>query len=227
MKSSSLLATIARKTVHLMAGYALYGLGIVLTLNANKGLAPWGVFHQGLSLQFGITMGTATQLVGIAVIVLDIIFGERLGWGTIGNVIFIGFFIDLINSRGWVPVFENVWAGYGEMLVGTIVMALATYVYLSAQLGAGPRDGMMIALTKRSRMPVGLIRNLIEIGVLIIGYFLGGTVGLGTLFMAVVFGRLLQLVFQWFKFDVRQVRHRYVDEDITLIYNHIKNGKAE
>jgi len=226
MKSSSLPATIAKKTVHLMIGYALYGLGIVLTLNANKGLAPWGVFHQGLSLQLGITIGTATQLVGIAVIVLDIIFGERLGWGTIGNVIFIGFFIDLINSRGWVPVFENTWAGYAEMLVGTMVMALATYVYLSAQLGAGPRDGMMIALTKRSRMPVGMIRNLIEIGVLIIGYFLGGTVGLGTLFMAVVFGRLMQLVFQWFKFDVRQVRHRYVDEDIALIYNRIKNGKA-
>lgn len=226
MKPSSLPATIAKKTVHLMTGYALYGLGIVLTLNANKGLAPWGVFHQGLSLQLGITIGTATQLVGIAVIVLDIIFGERLGWGTIGNVIFIGFFIDLINSRGWVPVFENVWAAYGEMLVGTIIMALATYVYLSAQLGAGPRDGMMIALTKRSRMPVGMIRNLIEIGVLIIGYFLGGTVGLGTLFMAVVFGRLMQLVFQWFKFDVRQVRHRYVDEDIALIYNRIKNRKA-
>ena len=226
MKSSSLPATIAKKTVHLMIGYALYGLGIVLTLNANKGLAPWGVFHQGLSLQLGITIGTATQLVGIAVIVLDIIFGERLGWGTIGNVIFIGFFIDLINSRGWVPVFENTWAGYAEMLVGTMVMALATYVYLSAQLGAGPRDGMMIALTKRSRMPVGMIRNLIEIGVLIIGYFLGGTVGLGTLFMAVVFGRLMQLVFQWFKFDVRQVRHRYVDEDIALIYKRIKNRKA-
>jgi uncharacterized membrane protein YczE len=226
MKSSSLILTIAKKTAHLMFGYALYGLGIVLTLNANKGMAPWGVFHQGLSNQFGITIGTATQLVGIAVIILDIIYGERLGWGTIGNVIFIGFFIDLINNSGWVPVYQNTWAGYGEMLVGTIVMALATYVYLSAQLGAGPRDGMMIALTKRSRMQVGLIRNLIEIGVLVAGYFLGGTVGLGTLFMAVVFGRLLQLVFHWFKFDVRQVRHRYVDEDIALLFQRLRSRKA-
>ena len=226
MKSPSLILTIAKKTVHLMFGYALYGLGIVMTLNANKGLAPWGVFHQGLSNQFGITMGAATQLVGVIVIIMDIFFGERIGWGTLGNVIFIGFFIDLINKNGWVPVYENTWAGYGEMLAGTAVMAMATYVYLSAQMGAGPRDGMMIALTKRSPMPVGLIRNLIEIAVLIAGYFLGGTVGLGTLVMAVGFGRLIQLIFQWFKFDVRQVRHRYVDEDIALVYNRIKNGKT-
>jgi len=88
------------------------------------------------------------------------------------------------------------------------------------------RDGMMIALTKRSRMQVGMIRNLIEIGVLIIGYFLGGTVGLGTLFMALVFGRLIQLVFLWFKFDVRQVWHRYVDEDIALLFQRFRSRKA-
>jgi uncharacterized membrane protein YczE len=84
---------------------------------------------------------------------------------------------------------------------------------------------MMIALTKRSRMQVGLIRKLIEIGVLVGGYFLGGTVGLGTLFMAVVFGRLIQLVFQWFKFDVRQVRHRYVDEDFALLFQRLRGRK--
>jgi len=227
MKSSSLALTIAKKTAHLMLGYALYGLGIVLTLNANKGMAPWGVLHQGLSLQFGFTIGAATQIVGIFVIMMDLILGERVGWGTIGNVIFIGFFIDLINKNGWVPVYQNTWAGYGEMLVGTAVMALATYVYLSAQLGAGPRDGMMIALTKRSRMQVGLIRNLIEIGVLIAGYFLGGTVGLGTLFMTIGFGRLIQLFFHWFKFDVRQVRHRYVDEDFALLFQRFRSKKAE
>jgi uncharacterized membrane protein YczE len=88
---------------------------------------------------------------------------------------------------------------------------------------------MMIALTKRSRMQVGLIRNLIEVGVLVAGFFLGSTVGLGTLFMAVVFGRLIQLVFQWFKFDVRQVRqvlHRYVDEDIALLFQRLRGRKV-
>lgn len=226
MKPPSLILTIAKKSVHLLFGYALYGLGIVMTLNANKGLAPWGVFHQGISFQLGISMGAATQIVGAVVILMDIAFGERIGWATLANVVFIGLFIDLFNYSGWVPVFENAWAGYAEMLAGTALMAMATYVYLSAQLGAGPRDGVMIALTKRSPMPVGLIRNLIEIGVLIVGYFLGGTVGLGTLVMAVGFGRLIQLIFNWFKFDVRQVRHRYVDEDIALLYRRFRSGKA-
>jgi len=226
MKLQTTLTTIAKKAVHLMFGYALYGLGIVMTINAHQGLAPWGVFHQGLSIQLGITMGAATQIVGAAVIILDILFGERVGWGTIGNVIFIGFFIDMFMLNNLIPIFENTAASYSMMVLGTVIMALATYVYLSAQLGAGPRDGMMIAFTKRIPLSVGLIRNLIEVTVLAAGYFLGGSVGLGTLVMAIGLGRLIQLAFRIFKFDVRQVRHRYVDEDFVLLFNRIKNGKA-
>jgi len=171
------MKSIISKIVRLMVGYFLYGLGIVLTVNAHQGLVPWSVFHQGLSLQVHITMGVATQVVGIVILVLDIIFGERLGWGTIGNVVFIGTFIDLIMSNNWIPIPENIAICYGMIVVGMAVMAFATYSYLSAQLGAGPRDGLMIALTKRANISVGLIRNLIEVVVLIAGYFMGGSVG--------------------------------------------------
>ncbi len=209
-----------------MAGYALYGLGIVMTLNANQGLAPWDVFHQGLSNQLGISMGTASQITGAAVLIMDMLFNERVGWGTIGNVIFIGFFIDLFMLNHLVPIFENTLASYALMASGMCVIALATYLYLSAQLGAGPRDGLMIALTKRIPFPVGLVRNIIEITILAVGYFLGGSVGFGTLFIAVGMGRLIQIAFSIFKFNVRQVRHRYVDEDFALIFNRLKNGKT-
>jgi len=209
-----------------MAGYALYGLGIVMTLNANQGLAPWDVFHQGLSNQLGISMGTASQITGAAVLIMDMLFNERIGWGTIGNVIFIGFFIDLFMLNHLVPIFENTLASYALMASGMCVIALATYLYLSAQLGAGPRDGLMIALTKRIPFPVGLVRNIIEITILAAGFFLGGSVGFGTLFIAVGMGRLIQIAFSIFKFNVRQVRHRYVDEDFALIFNRLKNGKT-
>jgi len=211
------------KLLRLFIGYFLYGLGIVLTVNANQGLAPWSVFHQGLANQLGITMGVATQVVGLVILVLDFIFGERLGWGTVGNVIFIGTFIDLIMLNNWIPIPESIVVSYGMMLVGLVVMALATYSYLSAQLGAGPRDGFMIAMTKRTNLSVGWIRNIIEAVVLIAGYFMGGSVGLGTLVMAVLFGRFIQLTFKIFKFDVRQVRHRYIDQDFALLYNRLKN----
>ena len=215
------------KLARLMIGYFLYGLGIVLTVNANQGLAPWSVFHQGLANQLHITMGVATQVVGLVILVLDFIFGERLGWGTIGNVVFIGTFIDLIMLNNWIPIPESIVVSYGMMLIGLVVMALATYSYLSAQLGAGPRDGLMIAMTKRINLSVGWIRNMIEAVVLIAGYFMGGSVGLGTLVMAILFGRFIQLTFKLFKFDVRQVKHRYIDQDFALIFNRLKKGKTE
>ena len=227
MKSRSPFISIAKKAAQLMAGYALYGLGIVMTINADKGLAPWGVLHQGLSMKLGITIGRASQLVGAVVIILDILLGQRIGWGTIGNVTFIGFFIDLFTINHIVPAYENVLASYAEMIIGMVIMSLATYLYLSVQLGAGPRDGLMIALTKRIPLPVGLIRNLIEVGVVVAGYFLGGSVGLGTLVMAIGLGRLIQLFFGLFKFDVRKVKHRYVDEDFAFLFRHIRNTNGK
>src|SRR4030066_1146292 len=113
------------KLLRLFIGYFLYGLGIVLTINANQGLAPWSVLHQGLTLQFNITMGVATQLVGLVILVLDFVFGERIGWGTIGNVIFIGTFIDLIMLNNWIPISQSIIVSYGMMLAGVLVMALA------------------------------------------------------------------------------------------------------
>jgi uncharacterized membrane protein YczE len=214
------------KVLRLFIGYFLYGLGIVLTVNANQGLAPWSVFHQGISNQFHVTMGVATQVVGLVILILDFIFGEGLGWGTVGNVIFIGTFIDLIMLNNWIPIPESIVVSYGMMLVGLVVMALATYSYLSAQLGAGPRDGLMIAMTKRINLSVGWIRNMIEAVVLVAGYFMGGSVGFGTVVMAVLFGRFIQLVFKLFKFDVRQVRHRYIDQDFALLFSKMKNKKS-
>ena len=205
-----------------MFGYALYGLGISMTVNANQGLAPWGVLHDGLAGYLGIQFGTAAQVVGVVIVIADIFFGERIGWGTIGNVFFVGYFINLFHQLNFIPQFENIWLSYLLMFAGMFTISFASYFYLSAQLGAGPRDGLMIALTKRSKFTVGTIRNIIEFCVVVAGFFLGGKIGIGTLIMAFFLGRFIQLTFRLFKFDVRVIKHRYLDEDIKFLIGKFK-----
>jgi len=205
-----------------MIGYFLYALGIVMTINAQQGLGPWGVFHQGLSSHLNITFGIAVIIVGAVIVILDFILGERIGWGTIGNVIFIGTFIDLITDIKLVPVFENIFLSYLMMFIGMFTISLAAYFYLSARLGAGPRDGLMIALTKLANKPVGLIRSTIEVTALIIGYFLGGSVGWGTLIMSFGLGFFIQISFKMFNFDVKKVEHKYIDQDFAFLIQKIK-----
>jgi uncharacterized membrane protein YczE len=208
-----------KKIIRLMAGYFIYGLSIALTVNADLGLAPWGVFHQGMSRQFGITMGTAIQIAGLVIIVLDLLLNERIGWGTVGNVYFIGLFLDLVQQSGWIPVYQALLPRFLMMMVGLFLMSLATYLYLSAQLGSGPRDGLMVALTKRIRVPVGVIRSTIELSALTAGYFMGGSVGWGTLIMSLSTGFFIQTTFSLFKFDVRQIKHHTIDQDIVRLMN--------
>lgn len=210
------------KIPRLLIGYFLYAVGIVMTINAQQGLGPWGVFHQGLALRFNITFGIAVIIVGAAIVILDFILGERVGWGTIGNVIFIGTFIDLITILNLIPVFESTALSYLMMIAGMFTISLAAYFYLSARLGAGPRDGLMIALTKHTNKPVGLIRSLIEFTALTIGYFLGGSVGWGTLIMSLGLGFFFQMTFKMLNFDVKKVKHRFIDQDFALLIKKIK-----
>lgn len=216
------MKNILLKISRLIIGYFLFALGIVMTINAQQGLGPWGVFHQGLSSKLNMTFGIAVIIVGAMIVILDFILGERIGWGTIGNVILIGTFIDLITNVNLVPVFKNTFLSYLMMFIGMFTMSLAAYLYLSARVGAGPRDGLMIALTKRTNKPVGFVRGLIEITVLIIGYFLGGSVGWGTLIMSFGIGFFFQITFKMFKFDVKKVEHKYIDQDFTFLIQKLK-----
>lgn len=213
-----------KKIVLLLSGFFAYGLGITCTVNANLGLGPWDAFHQGLSNQFGFTMGAAIQIAGATIMITNLFLNEKIGWGTVGNVYFIGFFLDLVQNSGLIPVFDAFIPRLLMMIAGMMIISLATLLYLSAQLGSGPRDGLMVALTKRLKLPVGVIRSAIELTVLIIGYFMGGSVGWGTLIMAFGLGFFIQLTFTLFRFDVHQVQHRTIDQDIVAL---LKTSKSE
>ena len=213
------------KILRLFTGLFLYALGIVMIINANLGLAPWEVFHQGLTNVVNITMGQANIIVGFILIIVNSIFKEKLGWGTILNMIFIGVFMDILMLNNLVPSFENFFFRLIMMLLGMFVIGVASYLYIGSGLGAGPRDGLMVALTKKTNKSVRFIRNSIETLVLVIGYLLGGSVGLGTLVNALTIGYFVQFAFKIFKFDVKEVNHRFIDEDIRFLKSKVFTKK--
>ncbi|MDA8234338.1 MAG: hypothetical protein M0Z31_05900 [Clostridia bacterium] len=202
----------------LFIGLFLYAVGIVMTINANLGLSPWDVFHQGLSNITGITMGQASILVGFVLVIIDALLGERIGWGTLSNMLFIGLFIDFFLINKLIPTFQGFIPSLIMMSAGMFIIGVGSCFYMGVGLGSGPRDGLMVVLTKRTGKSVGFIRNSIETGVLVMGYLLGGSVGIGTLFAALTLGSFVQLAFRILKFDMSSVNHRFIDQDLKLIY---------
>lgn len=187
--------------LQLFLGFAIIAVGISLSLLSQLGMNPWGTFHDGLTRLTGFRFGTITQLVGLLVIILGIFLKIYPGTGTILNMISIGFFVDLLHHSGWIPspslmIFRIIY-----MIVGAIIFNYGIFVYLRANLGAGPRDGLFLGLSRITHQPVSIIRPMIEITVLIIGILLGGTFGIGTLFHGLLGGLILHKIFEWHHFS--------------------------
>ena len=213
--------------LRLFVGLFLYAVGIVFTINANLGLSPWDVFHQGISKLSGITMGQASIMAGLVIVILDWVLGEKVGLGTIFNMLFIGIFMDILMLNHLVPVFNNIIAKVIMMFLGMFIIGIASYFYIGAGLGSGPRDGLMLALTKKTNKSVRFIRNCIEFVVLVVGYFLGGAVGFGTLIMVIGGGYFVQFAFKIFKFDVKKVEHVFIDEYAKFIKKKVSQDKED
>jgi uncharacterized membrane protein YczE len=173
----------------LLVGLVLFGIGIAIMVVANLGLSPWEVLHQGISRNTGIPIGTVGIITGVLVLVLWIPLKERIGIGTILNVILIGIVVDLTL---WVmpEAIDETWLRWAMMLGGTVVIAFGSGLYIGAGLGPGPRDGLMMGL-QRKGINVGVARIGIEVSVLVIGWLMGGTVGVGTLVFAFGVGPLV------------------------------------
>jgi len=201
------LKSFVPRMVRLLLGLLLYALGIVLTLNARIGYGPWEVFHVGLSETLGMSIGVASIVTGIAIALLALIIGEKLGLGTILNMVLIGVFLDAILALAFIPVATMFWPGVLMMVAGLFVIALGSYFYIGSGFGAGPRDSLMVALTRKTQLPVGVIRGGIELTAVLVGWRLGGMVGLGTVLAAVLIGFCVQLTFRLLRFDPTAVKH--------------------
>ena len=132
-----------RRLLWVVLGMVISAVGIVMMLQANIGLEPWSVLQQGMAQTFGITYGTASIIVGAAAIGVAILFGEGFGLGTILNITLCAIFIDYMLAQGWIPLMENLFSGILMLLGGLELLAIGTWLYMKAALGAGPRDSLM------------------------------------------------------------------------------------
>lgn len=188
-------------------GLFLYGLGIVVTMRANVGYAPWEVLHSGISQTLGVSIGLVNTAVGVIIVVIVCLLGEKIGLGTIFNMFMIGLFMDLIISLNIIPLIHNFWLGTIVLILGLFIISFGTYFYISSAFGAGPRDSFMVAIRRKTGLPVGFCRGILEVTVVIIGWFLGGMVGLGTIISAFAIGFCVQITFRLVKFEPTKVEH--------------------
>jgi uncharacterized membrane protein YczE len=201
----------------LIFGLILYSLGLTLSINANIGLAPWDAFTIGISYVSNISYGTISIITGIFILFIIVMFlKEKIGVGTILNTILIGIFVDLFQSFKIIPYMNNFFLGIIMLLAGQLVVSLASYFYISTGLGCGPRDSLMVGLSKKfARIPVGAIRGGIEGTVLVIGYILGAKVGIGTIIAVFGIGIIIQTTFKFFNFDVKSIVHESIFQTAT------------
>lgn len=181
----------------LVLGLLIYGLGVALTVQASLGIAPWDVFAQGISIQTGLSFGVSTVIVSVLVLLAWIPLRVRPGVGTVLNAILIGLFADF-----WLLLLPDLaiyWQQLLMFLVGVVIVAIATGLYISSELGSGPRDGLMQGTATALDKPFWLVRTGYEGTVLTLGALMGGQVREGTLIFALSIGYLVQLSLKIFK----------------------------
>jgi uncharacterized membrane protein YczE len=181
----------------LFFGLFVYGLGVAMTVQASLGIAPWDVFAQGISIQTGLSFGVSTVVVSAIVLLAWIPLKVKPGIGTVANAILIGLFADF-----WLILLPDVviyWQQLLMFLIGVVIVAIATGLYISSSLGSGPRDGLMQGTANALDKPFWMVRTGYEGTVLTIGWLMGGQVREGTLIFALSIGYLVQLSMKFFK----------------------------
>lgn len=192
---SSLVWT--RRILQLFVGQFAYGLGAALMIRADIGLDPWDVLTQGISRRTGLSFGTLTVIIGALVLLAWIPLRQRPGFGTLLNVALVGPAIDV--GLAWFPSANGWWPQALEFAAGLVVLALASGLYIGARLGPGPRDGLMTGLHSRLGWPLWLARTLVEGTVLLVGWLLGGSVGVGTVAFAALIGPMVGRTIPWLR----------------------------
>jgi uncharacterized membrane protein YczE len=194
------------RAVWLVSGLFLCAVGILCFLEARLGLPPWDVLHQGIARHTPLSFGAANEVVGLVVLALAWALGARIWIGTVSNAVLIGLFIILLQPRHFVQSLAG-WAlgpRIGLIALGLLCFGVGTAFYIGANLGAGPRDSLMLVGSRRTGIRIGAMRAMIEISVLLFGFLLGGKVGIGTLAFAALIGPAVELSF-WLVTRIRLV----------------------
>lgn len=189
--------TFIRDFFVIQIGFMLYGLALVMIIRADLGTGTWLVLEVALANLLGIKIGTMTVYMGFAVLIIALLLREQVGWGTLGNILSIGpwlnFFLNVLSTPK-----DNFPLQVGMFLLGVLIQGIATAVYIGVDAGAGPRDSLMLAIHRTTGLSIRVARGAIEIIVVLIGWLLGGPLGFGTVAFALLIGPSVQWAFKLF-----------------------------
>ena len=210
--------TIFRQWLRIAWGLLVFAFGVHLTIYANIGLAPWDCLGMGVARQTPLNYGLAMTIIAVMVLIVDLLLKERIGYGTIIDALLTGNFVQMFNTLNPLPDNQSLWLGGAAMLIGFVFMALGMYVYMKAGQCCGPRDAMLVGLGKRMpNVPIGAVQIGLWSVVLLVGWLLGGPVGIGTLIGTVGAGAVMQIVYHWIRFEPRNVTHKDVVEVTRIL----------
>lgn len=198
--------------------FALFilSLGIVLVKQSGLGLDPWGVFHEGMSNLTGISFGLIIEIIGYIILLFSLLIKIYPGIGTVTNIFIVGKFIDVMLDSNWfVP---NDVTKYIYFLVGFIILCFGRALYISCNLGSGPRDGLFVGIVRFTKIDVKYVKPAIELIVFTIGIIFGGTAGIGTLLLMFLSGYLVQFFFKILKYDPKTKNH----SNLAMYFKKIK-----
>ncbi len=195
--------------LEIAGGLCVFAFGVHLTIRANIGLAPWDCLGMGISLHTPLNYGLSMTLIAVLVLGVDLLMKERIGCGTVIDALLTGNLVQMFNDLDPFPENDSVWLGVALMLAGFVFMALGMWLYMRCEQGCGPRDAMLVGLGKRlPKLPIGLVEILLWGAVVLLGWLLGGPVGIGTLLSVFGAGLVMQLVYSLIRFEPRALRHR-------------------
>ncbi|MBO4421067.1 MAG: hypothetical protein J5783_04515 [Lachnospiraceae bacterium] len=199
--------------LRIVLGLLVFAFGVHLTIFANIGLAPWDCLGMGISYHTPLNYGLSMTLIAVTVLIIDIVLKEKIGYGTIIDALLTGNFIQIFNNINPLPLNTNIWLGIVIMVIGFIFMALGMAIYMKSEQCCGPRDALLVGLGKRMpKIPIGIVEVALWAAVLLIGWLLGGPVGIGTLISTFGAGLVMQLVYSLMHFEPRKLNHRGVME---------------
>ena len=191
-----------------------------MTIRANLGLAPWDCLGMGISFQTPLNYGLSMTMTSVIILFVDILMKEKIGFGTIIDALLTGNAVQLFNDIDPFPETTNTFIGILIIVSGLALMAIGQYFYMSSAQCCGPRDSLLVGLGKRlRRLPIGAVQIILWGTVLLIGWLLGGPVGIGTIVSTFGSGIVMQIVFAFIIFDPRATEHRSVIDAVKILYN--------
>ncbi|MBO7637525.1 MAG: hypothetical protein J6S91_00965 [Treponema sp.] len=206
--------------IRIIIGLFIFAFGVHLTIFANIGLAPWDCLGMGISYHTPLNYGLSMTIMAVVILEIDLLLKEKIGFGTIIDALLTGNFVQFYNTFNPFELNTSLPLGIVIMLTGFVFMALGMAVYMKCEQCCGPRDSLLVGLGKRMpRVPIGIVEVILWAAVLLVGWLLGGPVGIGTVISTVGAGLVMQLVYWLIHFDPRTLKHRGVIEVSRQLLN--------